>query len=362
MDVHVPEEATPQRLAHAVPPIPPDAHKGVRGRVLIIGGSAGMAGAVHFAASGALRSGAGLVRAVVAPASVMPLQANTPSMVTHAWGAQGHIDSDAVREFAPHALVIGPGLGRDQESLRAFTSVLQAVHAATKGAARDAGSAGASSWTPRALVLDADALQLMVHAEVRALLWDIAPTCAVVLTPHMGEFRALLHGAGFAKLLSLVEQRGQEAEVQLFAARELAASLSCTVVLKGPPTWCVALQGADWVASHRTPALATGGTGDVLSGIIGALCAAQGATSQGEAWRVSAVGASLPVAVEDVAAAAVWVHGRAGAVAAQHTSDALPDTTVRGFTVEDVVAALPSAWRSWDLAVAALPSLRSFVS
>lgn len=322
-----PVAVAPERLAHAVPPIARDAHKGSRGRVLIIGGSEGMAGAVHYAACGALRSGAGLVRAVVAPASVPPLQGNTPAMVTHAWGEWGAIDARVVQEFAPHALVIGPGLGRDPQSVHAMESVLQTVHAAL--------SVHDVPWRPHALVLDADALHLLERDAIRARLREIAARCAVVLTPHLGEFRSLLRSAGLAAELTTVGQGAAEHAALLHAARILADDMRCTVVLKGTPTWCVAPEGPAWVSSRWAPTLATGGTGDVLSGMIGALLAAHGAAS----------GAASPVDAADVAAAAVWVHARAGEMLMEGPQGA----TVRGVTVDDVVQALPQAWRDWTM-------------
>lgn len=252
-------------------------HKGRRGHVLIVGGSPGMRGAGRLAAMAALRAGAGLCTLagegeVEAPDSVMTRVLS---------GALGDLlDGKA-------AVVIGPGLGK------------------TSAAAARVGEVLASK---RPAVLDADALNLL--ADRPAVIAKAAGP--VVVTPHPGEAARLL-----ATTAAEVESD------RLAAARALADKLRAIVVLKGARTIvCDGRADPDDGVRHCSinptggPALATGGTGDVLAGTIGALLA------QG----LSAI---------DAARAGVYVHGHAGdALAAQHgergmLSSDLPDAIAR---------------------------------
>ncbi len=224
-------------------------HKGRRGHVLVIGGMAGMRGAGRLAAMAALRAGAGLVT----------LGGDSPtaddSIMTRA--ITGTL-ADALEGKA--AIVIGPGLGQSDAAADWVGEVLAAGIPA---------------------VLDADALNL-VSGIVTALTHAAGP---IVLTPHPGEAARLL-GTTVAE----VENN------RLAAARALASRARCVVVLKGARTIvCDGTLGDDYCAINPTggPELATGGSGDVLSGVIGALLA------QG-----------MPA---DLAArTGVFVHGRAG--------------------------------------------------
>ncbi len=234
-------------------------HKGSRGHVLIIGGMPGMRGAARLCANAALRSGAGLVTLatageVIADDSVMTraLPTNLGELVT-----------------GKSALVIGPGLGQSEPAAGWVGEVL-------------------ASGVPA--VLDADALNL-VAGIVEALKQASGP---VVLTPHPGEAARLL-GITAAEV---------EAD-RLAAARALATRSHAVVVLKGARTIvCDGTLDDDYCSINPTggPELATGGSGDVLAGVIGALLA-QGA----------------PAA--DAARAGVYIHGLAGErLAADHGS------------------------------------------
>ncbi len=345
--------ADARSLRATVPAIAWDAHKGTRGRVLIVGGAQGMAGAVHFAARGALASGAGLVRACVHPNSVPALQASTPAVVcvpwnqtrsaTSAWDSQsvrGSLDpsldetislrehhaqfaarTDDVANWA-HVVAIGPGLGRDRVATRVLQDTIERM------------SEGHAS-----LVLDADALTVLgsvlsAHALVR-----LAASRCVVLTPHAGEFATLAHRFGVA-----VDTGSNAFKHDLTVRRNSAAALAertgCVVLLKGTPTVCVAPHGEAWIVPRGTSALATGGTGDVLTGVIASLLATRVAAQP--AHRAS-FGAHAPIGNDAascaLAATAAWVHGVAG----EHTTARIG---VRGSTVEDLVRALPAAWRA----------------
>jgi NAD(P)H-hydrate epimerase len=226
-------------------------HKGRRGHVLVVAGMPGMRGAGRLAALAALRAGAGLVTLatrgeVIADDSVM-----TRSI-------EGTLE-DALAGKA--AVTIGPGLGQSDEAAAWLGDVL-------------------ASGLPA--VLDADALNLVAAGRAPALPDAAGP---LVLTPHPGEAARLL-GSSTAEV---------EAD-RLAAARALASRTHAVVVLKGARTVvCDGTIGDDFCSLNPTggPALATGGSGDVLAGAIGALLA------QG-----------LPPA--DAARAAVYVHGLAG--------------------------------------------------
>jgi NAD(P)H-hydrate epimerase len=301
--------ATPDALAACVPPIAWDAHKGTRGRVLVVGGATGMAGAVQFVARGALASGAGLVRALVSSESARALQAAVPAVVcVHADGAPHDALPDETFAW-PHAIVLGPGLGRDPSAMGRTFEALRTVLALAGGDA---------SRTP-ALVLDADALVVCANDDGLAALAACARVTPVVLTPHAGEAVRLAAACGLP-----FDAGAREPLVRLAAARAIAARTRCHVLLKGAPTLCVAPDGEAWVVPRGGPSLATGGTGDVLAGVLGALLATAAATGAGVApVRLAALGA--------------WVHGVAG-------EQPVRAAGARGATVEQVIAALGDAW------------------
>lgn len=236
-------------LARYLPARRRDSHKGVHGRVLCIGGDTGSGGAILLTAEAALRSGAGLVRVHTRPAHRAPLLARLPEAMT----SRGEPDL-----AWPDVVAIGPGLGQ-----RAWARTL--LDAALQRA--------------RSLVLDADALNL-VAAEARPLPSDC------VLTPHPGEAARLL-GTHIAEV-----QRDRPA-----ALCALVARYGCVVVLKGAGTLVGAPSRTAVLVDAGGPALATGGTGDVLAGVIAAL-RAQGL----EAFDAACAGALLHAAAGDTAA------------------------------------------------------------
>jgi NAD(P)H-hydrate epimerase len=272
-----------------VPLIGASSHKGTRGQVTIVGGNAGMAGATVFAARGALRSGAGLVRVVVAPASVSAVQEAVPEATAATWPATAADVAAALG--APDALVIGPGLGVGNIEL------LRLVFAAAS--------------TP--LVLDADALN--AFAGDTATLHRAIAGHRAVLTPHPAECARLL-GTTTASVLA------NRFDIGLTLAR----ATNAVVVLKGTPSIVSAPDGRVVVAPVGSPVLATGGSGDLLAGIAGALMA-----EMDDAF--------------DAALAAVWAHG----AAAEHVAT----TNVRGATLGDVVTALRDVWHLQQTALPA---------
>jgi len=279
--------------ARAYAPRKPDAHKGTFGHVLVVAGSVGKSGAAILAACGALRAGAGLVT-VATPEPALPLvAAGRPELMTEPLpvGGSGGLDPEALaRALAPaqdkDAVVIGPGLGQEPSTRDVVRGFVAAC--------------------PAPLVIDADGLNAL-GARASGTLWKrSAPT---VVTPHPGEM---------ARLIS-----ADAADVQrrrLEVARDFAAESRSVVVLKGHRTVVAEAGGRAAVNPTGNPGMATGGTGDVLSGVVGALLA-RGL----DPWVA--------------ATAAVYVHGLAGDVAAGRLGQ---ESLLAG----DVVEALPQAIRS----------------
>jgi NAD(P)H-hydrate epimerase len=243
-----------------------------------------MSGAALHAARAALAAGAGLVKLVAGPETVAAARASLPDVLTVVSALSDALEPPAAEavEWAD-ALVIGPGLGREP---------------ARKGVLR-----GALSLRPIPTVIDADALTLWqgtVPAERPA-----------VFTPHLGEFRAALGDA-------IADEAAND---RWSAADRAAQQLSGTVLLKGVPTVVAGVRGPAHVVASGNPGLATGGSGDLLAGFIGAF---------------------LARGVAPVEAAALGAHalGRAAEQGAR-------DWTARALRPADVLAALPAVWRAW---------------
>ncbi len=260
------------------------------GHVLVVGGSRGLTGAPRMAALASMRAGAGYVTACV-PASLQAIlaSAGTPEMMTRALpdedGSVAARGTPSVIEASERggALALGPGLGRADGAF-AFARTL----------AREANVA---------MVLDADGLN--AHAgRLGDLLVRNAPT---VLTPHAGEL---------GRLLELDSSQIERERLQ--HVRLASAQAGAIVLLKGDDTLIADPSGRVAVSPGATPALATAGTGDVLTGVIAALLA------QG----VDAFAA---------AAAGVLLHAEAGREAARRLG------VVEGVIATDVIAALPAA-------------------
>ncbi len=235
----------PAPEAVILPDRPRDAHKGTFGTVVVLAGSLGFTGAAYLAGTGAARAGAGLVRLLVAE-TIYPILAAkcTEVMATPvpevAPGAVGHAAYDSVlRQLATAEVgVIGPGLGRDRSTWRLILDL--ALHAECP------------------LVLDADALNALADsARKKSRLSKNR-----ILTPHPGEMARLL---GKTTEAIQADRAG--------AARRAAKEWGAIIVLKGAHTLVAHPDGRLSEDPHEVPALATGGTGDVLSGVIAALIA-----------------------------------------------------------------------------------------
>lgn len=277
-------------IAAWLPPRAPDTHKWEVGGVYVVAGSGGMAGAAMLTSHAAMRCGAGIVICGL-PGEDAAGRASGSEVITRALPSTlaATLDETAAREVLSslgrfRALVVGPGLGMDSATVKAVQEL------------------AAEAEIP--LVLDADGLNALAgHLDL--LRARRAPT---VLTPHEGELARL---AGTSP--------GQSVPNRIEAARDLACRAGSVVLLKGSRTViadpdgrvAVNLTGGSWLASA--------GTGDVLSGMIGALVA-RGMP----AWEASVAGA--------------WLHGRAaGEAGREQTTSGEPV----GLVATDLIAALP---------------------
>lgn len=218
-------------IAAALPRRARDSHKGANGRVLIVGGGAGMPGAPHMAGLAALRVGAGLVTVAGAPENAAAVGAGAPELIYLPTG-----DGLGTALAAADVVAVGPGLGTGDWAATLWREVLE----------RRQGP----------VVADADALNLLAR-EPRRLPADW------ILTPHPGEAGRLLG----------VDTRAVQAD-RLAAARELQARYGAVCVLKGAGT--LVAHGADGgcalhVCERGNPGMATAGMGDVLTGVIAGL-------------------------------------------------------------------------------------------
>jgi holo-[acyl-carrier-protein] synthase len=226
-----------------LPARPRDGHKGTFGTVVVLAGSQGFTGAAYLASMGAARSGSGIVRLLVAQ-SIYPILAQKCTEVIVgpvaeiSPGVVGHASLAAIlRGFTgADAGVIGPGIGRDTSTRRLLEDLIPRVAVP--------------------LVLDADALNLL--SEHRALLSRLPSE--IVLTPHPAEFARL---SGLETAAVQQDRRG--------IASRFAKAWNKVVVLKGAGTVIAAPDGRVTLNPIATPALASGGTGDVLAGMIAGL-------------------------------------------------------------------------------------------
>jgi len=241
--------------AACLPPRPRYTNKGRNGHVLVVGGAAGMGGAAQLAGLGALRAGAGLVSLATAPAHAALLNLVHPELMSHA--VAGVADLPPLFERAS-VLALGPGLGHAEWGHALWQAVID---------------------TAKPLVVDADGLNLLAAAPRRF----VTP---VVLTPHPGEAARLL-GTEVAKV-----------EADRYAAvRELARRYAAVVVLKGAGSLVADASGRVAVCPWGNPGMATGGMGDLLTGIVAALLA-QGCVP----WAAACLGVGLHARAGDLAA------------------------------------------------------------
>jgi len=225
-------------------PREPDAHKGDFGRVVVVAGAVGKAGAAYLAGMAALKSGAGLVTVATPRSAQAQVAAFAPELMTIALDEDDHGQLAAsalarILDEPADAIVIGPGLG-----------VGAGVSAVVRGLLAQAGCP---------LVLDADALNVFAGdtSELRG-----REDTAVIVTPHPGEMARLV---GVSTLDVQADRLG--------IAREFAIRHGVFVVLKGYRTLIVTPEGAVSINPTGNPGMATAGSGDVLAGMLGAWCA-----------------------------------------------------------------------------------------
>ena len=279
----------PRDVAGALPWRQADSHKGSFGRVLVVGGAPGTAGAAALAARGALRSGAGLVDVVCPEGVYEMIGAAASEALVHPLpaGEDGTLAASAA-DLADliepaTAVVLGPGLGSGAGAATLVRELVRSV--------------------PLPVVVDADGLNALADG-----LEAVAQSAGVrILTPHPGEA---------SRLLGCDTQHVQADRPA--AARQLADRSGAIVVLKGHRSLIAAPGQVTVVNPTGNPGMATGGTGDVLAGAIGALI------GQGlEPFRAAWVGA--------------WLHGAAGDAAAAEVGEI-------SMTAGDLAAALPAAF------------------
>jgi NAD(P)H-hydrate epimerase len=270
---------------HELPVRVSDSNKGTYGRVLIIGGSRGKTGAAAMAGQAALRAGAGLVTVAV-PQSVLPLVAvSMPELMTEGLQetSQGTITNQPIADLMRNKTVvaIGPGLGMMTE---------------TNAFVRRVGGECRSQ-----MVIDADGLN--------ALVGFVGDLGGAVLTPHPGEMARLIEK-------SIEHVTANRVEV----ATNFAKQRNAYVVLKGYRTLVAAPDGAVYVNPTGNPGMATGGTGDILTGMIAGILAQE----------------YLGSFIERLCLA-VYLHGLAGDLAAEEVGE-------QSLVATDILRYLPKAW------------------
>lgn len=299
-----------------LPARPADAHKGTFGKALIVAGSANYTGAAYLAGAGAIRVGVGLATLGVAgmlyPILAGRLVETTWLLLPHDMGA---IRVDAAKVILEKiegytALLVGPGLGKENGTQEFVHSLLVGKQAEAKrarriGFATETTTEETEPESPKLppTVIDADALNALAEIEN----WSASLTAAsAVLTPHPGEM---------ARLLGSTTEAVQADRVA--TAKSAAETFGQVVVLKGANTVIAAPDGQIAVSPFANPALATAGSGDVLAGAI------VGFLAQG-------------LSPFDAAACGVYIHGLAGERARLEMGDA-------GVIAGDLLPQLPPA-------------------
>lgn len=256
-------------------------HKGTFGHALIIAGSKGKMGAAVMAAKSALRAGAGLVSAHIPNCGYTVLQSTVPEAMCETDANETHI-SGRIKTGNCNAVAVGPGIGNDPDTVRALKLLIQD--------------------TTINMVYDADALNIIAENKT----WFAFLRGGSILTPHPKEFERL-----FGKSDNSFER--------LKLQREMAMKYSIYIVLKGAHTSIAFPDGSVYFNSTGNPGMATGGSGDVLTGIICGLLA------QGyKPYEASVLG--------------VYLHGVAGDIAAEKMSE-------QGMTAMDIIEGVGEAWK-----------------
>lgn len=289
---------TLEEMSELLPFRPPTGHKGTFGRLLVVAGSRGMVGAAVLCARAALRSGCGLVQIAAAESLLPIITPAVPEATIHPLPevrGRGVIALRALGELrrisgTADAIAIGPGLSLHRETTELVRRFLKTIE--------------------RPIVIDADGINaLSPHESTDLPIWPADQT--PVLTPHLGEFRRLVGEAIPESFLELLE-----------LARRHAQRLSAVCLVKGSPSFLVDPAGHAALCPTGNDGMATGGSGDVLTGIIGSLLA------QG-----------LPA--REAATLGCYLHSLAGDFARERQ-------TARGMIASDIIASLGDAFRELD--------------
>ena len=291
----------PYQIANWLPPRPTYSHKGTYGRVFVLAGSTGMTGAAALASQAALRAGAGLVTLGIPESLNSTLEAKLSEVMTiplpeTTEGSLALAAKPQILEFIERTvsiLAIGPGLSQHPETVNLIQSLVREPDHPT--------------------IIDADGLNALAEGQI-----DRPPTCSkannllsslpsqTILTPHPGEMARL---TGLS--VPYIERD------RIGVAQEFAQEYGVTLILKGVPTVIAHDTGEVWLNSTGNPGMATGGMGDVLTGLIAGLMA------QG-------------VPIPEAAVLGVYLHGLAGDSSAKMTG-------MHGLIAGDVLETIPEA-------------------
>lgn len=241
----------PSLFAELLEPRARAGHKGAYGHVLVIAGSHHKPGAAAMTGIAALRAGAGLVTVASAESALSAIAAHAPELMT--------VPFSQLAEALPNKTIIaiGPGLGTEPETVALVRRLV--------------------AEAPQPMVIDADALNALAGIE-----WPGAAGPRI-LTPHPGEMARL---------------QGRPVDDRLNDARDLARHFGITLLLKGQRTVIAAANGEVWINPTGTPAMATAGSGDILTGLI------------------AGIAAQHPQRLHEATIAAAWLHGKSGELAA----------------------------------------------
>ena len=259
----------PSLFAHLFSPRARDSNKGMYGHVLVIAGGRGKTGAAAMAGVAALRAGTGLVTVASAASAITAIASHSPEIMTEplaetSGGAIStrSLDDGSLRQIlaGKNVIAVGPGMGRDPETVQFVRRLVAAL--------------------PQPMVVDADGLNALAGQELRSK----GPR---IFTPHPGEMSRL---AG--KTVPEIQHD------RIASARSFATEHGIQLVLKGNRTVIAAPDGRVWINPTGSPAMASGGTGDVLTGLLAGLLA------------------QFPEQIEAATLAAVWLHGKAGELGA----------------------------------------------
>ena len=261
----------PSLFAELLQPRARDGHKGTYGHVLLIAGSHHKPGAAAMAGLAALRVGAGLVTVASEESALSSISAHAPELMTVPL-------TDIANALNGKTIVaIGPGLGTDPETVALIRRLVADI--------------------PQPMIVDADALNALAGIE-----WTGAAGPRI-FTPHPGEMARL---------------QGRAVDDRIDDARDLAKHFGVTILLKGQRTVIAAANGECWINPTGTPAMATAGSGDILTGLIAGLAAQH------------------PSRLIEAVIAAAWLHGKAGELAAEHLGE-------MGVIATDLLKFLPQA-------------------